>query len=104
MPENREVTEGLQYQGEDEKIAYTISTTPWGSSPTSISAVVKDVSNAATDVTGTVMPTGSPSAAGDVITLPLLQALTAAHLYRVEVKFTCSGNTFEAWFYVQGET
>lgn len=100
---SRAAKEGQQVQGVDEQIAYSITTTPWGTSPTSLAVVVKDVTAGGTDVTTTVMPTGSASAVGDVITLPILKLLTAGSLYRVEVKFTCGGNVFECYFEVHAE-
>lgn len=100
--DTREVAEGKQYQGEDESIAYTLDVSAIGSSPTSVSVVVKDVTNSAT-VTATVMPTGSASVSGDVITLPALTLLTAGVLYRVEVKYTITNNVLESYFYVQGQ-
>jgi hypothetical protein len=105
MTAAREIREGLQYQGSDESIVYTLTTTPWGASPGTLVAKVYSISTAGakTDVTLTVMPAGSPSAVGDVISLPPLTALTAGTLYRVEVKFTCSGNIFEAFAYVEAE-
>ena len=92
-------------QGVDEIIAYTLTTTPWGSSPSSVSVAVKDVTAgaAATDVTNTVMPTNSPTVSGDVITLSPLKLLTDSHKYRVEVKFTCSGNVLEARAHILAE-
>lgn len=99
---SRIVKEGRQIQGTDEKIVYTITTTPWGTSPSSLTAVVKDESASNLDVTSTVMP-GTPTAVGDVITLPQLKSLTVDHLYRVEVKFDAAGNTFECYFEVQAE-
>lgn len=99
---DREVLEGKQYQGEDESIAYTLDVTAVGSSPTSVAVVVKDITNDET-VTATVMPTGSASVSGNVITLPALKLLTADVLYRVEVKYTISGNILESYFYVQGQ-
>lgn len=99
---SRAIIEDVQKQGVDEEIVYTITTTPWGSSPTSPSAVVKDLSDDS-DVTSTVMPAGSASAAGDVITLPVLKALTDGSRYRVEIKFSVSGNILECWFEVRGE-
>lgn len=99
---SREVLEGVQYQGADESIAYTLDVTAVGSSPSSVSVVVKDVTNSAT-VTATVMPTGSASVSSNVITLPALKLLTAGVLYRVEVKYTISGNILESYFYVQGQ-
>ena len=100
----REVKEGRQRQGVDESIAYTITTTPWGSAPSAVAVVVYDVTpGTRTVVTTTVMPAGSPSVIGDVITLPPLTLLTDGKTYRVEVKFTCSGNVFETFIVVEAE-
>jgi len=100
---SREIIEGTQVQGSDESIVYTLTTTPWGSSPSSESAKIYSVvGDTITDVTSTNM-TGSASAANDVITLPAIHSLAAGTLYRVEVKFTCSGNVFEAYAYIKGE-
>ena len=101
----REVKEGKQYQGVDEYIAYNITTTPWGSTPTSVAVkafLMGNPGTKGTDVTATVL-TGSASVTGDIITLPALSALTLGRVYRVEVKFTCSGNIFEAFFWVEAE-
>ena len=100
----REVKEGIQPQGVDEKIAYKITTTPWASSPTSIVVKAYDITvdGTRTDVTATVL-SGSASVTGDVITLPLLQALTYGKTYRVEVQFTVTGNVFEPFFLVKAE-
>lgn len=98
----RMVSEGRRYQGEDEQIAYTVTTTNWGSDPSSVTVKAYDESNAMTDVTSTVL-SGDASATDDVITCPVLKSLTAGHRYRVEVKFTCSGNVFECYFVVEGE-
>lgn len=101
----REVLQGQQGQGTDERIAYSITTTPWCSSPTNPSVVVWDVTVDAsgTDVTSTVMPINSPNINGDVITLSLLRALVYGRLYRVEVQFTSGGNVFECFFFVMAE-
>jgi hypothetical protein len=100
MTVEREVIEGKQEQGIDEEIVYSITTTPWGSSPTSIVVTAYDfTSGEYTDVSATVL-SGSANAVGDVITLPKLQDLTENHKYRIEVKFTCSGNVFEPYFIV----
>lgn len=106
MSVKREIAQSPMKQGVDEIIAYTLTTTPWGSSPSSVTVTVYDVTPGATltDVTSTVMPTNSPSVSGDVITLSALKLLTADHKYRVEVKFTCSGNVFEAFCHVLAET
>lgn len=98
----REVAEGRQYQGEDESIAYTLDVSAVGSSPSSVSVVVKEAF-AGTPVTATVMPTNSPTVNGNVITLSPLKLLTAGVLYRVEVKYTISGNILENYFHVQAQ-
>ncbi len=100
MSSTREVREGTQPQGIDERIAYRLDVTNWGDAPTSVAVVVQD--RAGTDVTSTVM-TGAASVEGNVITLPVLHSLTAGVLYRVEVKFTIAGNELEAYFYVKAE-
>ena len=101
----RHVVEGVQVQGVDEEIYYTLTTTPWGSSPASVAVVVKDITNAdrAATVTSTTT-TGSPSVVGDVITLPKLHSLKAKHKYQVEIAFTDGGNNrFEALIEVWAE-
>ena len=55
------------------------------------------------DVTSTVMPTNSPTVNANVITLSTLKLLTAAIVYRVEVKFTVGGNVQECYFQVSAE-
>jgi len=104
MAISREIEEGIMKQGVDEAPYYKLTTTPWGSTPTSIAVTAYARSSAAawTDVTSTVL-SGTASATGDVITLPKLSGLTEGTLYRVEVKFTVSGNIFEAFAYVQAE-
>lgn len=100
MSSTREVREGTQPQGIDERIAYRLDVTNWGDAPASVVVVVKD--RAGTDVTSTVM-TGSASVEANIITLPVLHSLTAGVLYRVEVKFTIEGNQLEAYFFVKAE-
>ena len=97
--EDREVVEGTQYQGVDEQVIYTLTTTNWGSSPSSVTVVVKDTSNYDTDVTSTVA-SGSATVSGDVITLPTIQSLTRNRIYRVEVKFTAGSTVWEPFFLI----
>lgn len=101
MSDIREVKEGPQPQGEDEKLTYDITSTPWGSSPSDTSMVVKDGDG--TDVTATVT-SGSMGGSGDVIVLMPIDSLTAGIRYRVEVKFTCGGGApFEPYFFIDCE-
>ena len=86
-----EVKEGTRYVLPTEKKAFSITTTPVGSSPTSVAVVAYDES-VDVDVTSTVYPTNTTSVSGDVITLSLFRGdeATAGHKYRVEVTFTDS--------------
>lgn len=99
-PDDRKIVEAPLYQGEDEDIPYTLTTTPWGSSPTGVSVVIKD--NDGVDVSSTHL-TGSPSVAGDVITLPNVHSLTVGEEYRLEIAFTAGGIGWEAWTDLYGE-
>lgn len=99
---NREVAGGLRYQGEDERIIYSVDTSPAGGSPTAVGVAVFE-EGTWENVTSTVMPDGSPSVDGDVITLPVLIALTAGKTYRIEVKFTSEGNVLEHYIRVRAE-
>jgi hypothetical protein len=103
MTIRREVIQSPFGQGVDEVIAYSLTTTPWGATPSSPVVVVTDASADPSDVTSTVMPVNSPSILGDVITLSPLRALTEGHTYRVEIKFTAGGNVFETFFLVTAE-
>ena len=101
MTEAREIAEGLLYQGADEEIVYTLTITNWGTAPSDVSVIAKDMS-AGTVATSTVL-SGTATVDGDVITLPTLKSLTAGHRYRVEVKFTAGGSVWETYAYVQGQ-
>jgi len=101
---SREVVEGQQPQGADEEVTYTLTTTPWGSSPSNVVVTVYDITleSVRENVTSTVT-SGSPSVNGDVITLPVILDLVENHNYRVEVKFTTGGQVYEPYFYIVGE-
>jgi len=97
---SREVAEGIQYQGVDEQIVYSLTTTQWGSSPSSPSVKAYDASNDYADVTTTVL-SGSASVSGDVITLPKVKSLTLGHVYRIDVQFMVAGSATPFEAYVQ---
>jgi len=99
---SREVIEGTQLQGEDERIAYTINTAPWGGTPSGVAVVAKDKSANYAVVTGTVL-SGSASVNGDVITCPVLGSLVRGHSYRIEVFFVSGGQILEPYFNVKCE-
>jgi hypothetical protein len=107
---NRMFEESPVTQGEGEAISYYFYSTPWGTSPTNVSVVVFDVTDADetadwVNVTATVMPVNSPVIAGDKITLSKLRSLTDGHIYRVEVAFTVSelGDTEAIFLVIGGE-
>jgi hypothetical protein len=101
MTTKREILESPLEQGTDESIIYSLTTTPWGSTPSDVAVKVFSLSgNVKTDVTTTVMPTNTPTVLGDVISLSPLKLLTAGIVYRVEIKFTCSSNIFETYAYI----
>jgi len=98
----REVQEGRQEQGMEERVAYTIATTPWGPVPTGVVVKAYDTINLGVDVSATVLD-GTPVVSGDNIQTPTVQALTLGHTYRIEVKFTSGGNVFEFFFMMKCE-
>ena len=85
--------ESPQRQSPQESIARTVTTTPWGSSPTGVTLTVYDVTTPGTetDVSGTVA-TGSNTVVGDVITTKRIGSLTLGRDYRADVLFTDSSN------------
>jgi hypothetical protein len=48
------------------------------------------------DVSATKL-TGSASAGGDVITLPVISGLVSGNRYRLDIKFTTGGNILECY-------
>ena len=98
MPSVLEVKEGLQEQSSGETIIYTLdaNATGWTATPVIVGVIVIDEDDGA-DVTSTVMPSGSHSVSGSVITLKPLTALTVDKTYQIKVKFTGGGNTFEPY-------
>lgn len=103
MAGSRFTNESPAIQGADESIAYGITTTPWGSTPTSVTMAVYDITEADSpvDVTSTVV-TGTVSTSGDVITTKRIRQLTLGQKYRVEVLFTdANSNIWEALFIIE---
>lgn len=90
------VREGVKTQRQGETLAYSITTTPWGSSPSSVTCELWDITDPADedDVSSTKL-TGSTSAVGDVITTKKVTSLVKDHRYRLDTFFTDgSGNTW----------
>jgi hypothetical protein len=99
MGDLRRVIESPIFQGKDERIIYTLTTTPWGGSP---AAPVVAMYDGELDVT-TTNCTGSASVSGDVITTPVIHSLTKGKTYRMEVQWTYNGNTLEAYCEIKAE-
>lgn len=88
-----EVAEGLQTESSNESLPYGIDTSSRG---TPTSPTVQSVKNrAGTDVKSTVMPSGSPTVSGDIISLPLLTALTAGERYEIRTTYVIGTSTQE---------
>lgn len=99
---DREFKESPVEQGIDERIAWPCNLDTWSAAPSSPAAEAKKW-NAATkawdDITGSVFPVNSPSITATTIALlsPLVPQ-AVGDKYRIEVQWTESGNTLEAFF------
>jgi len=97
---SREIREGIQPVGIDERPIFNLTTTPWGSAPTSVSVKAWKYNESAqtyTDVTSTVFAVNTPSVNGDVITLSPLIPQAIGDKYRIEIKFTTGGSVLEPY-------
>lgn len=101
MASVREIKNGRQEQGADEEIVYTLTVpSTWGVPTGTPTVTAYSVSGyeTYTDVTSTLFPSGTPSIAGQVITLPVCKGMTVNTTYRIEVKFsTTGGSIFEPY-------
>lgn len=86
-------------QGVRERVIYELDTEPWGGNPSSVVVVVK---LNGVDVTEAVC-TGTASVDGHVITLPVIHSLVAGGRYRVETRWTNTGNTFECFGFINAD-
>lgn len=91
-----EFSEGLLEVRVGEGLLKSVDTTPWGDAPTDPAVEVHawdETTEAWEDVTSTIVPSGTPSVSGNVITLPELDFSdgVAGTLYRVTVQFTIAG-------------
>jgi hypothetical protein len=102
MTTPRQVNETEIYQGEDERIAYQLTTTPWGSSPTSVSVALYDVTLGGREDASANL-NGSASVSDDTITCPVVENLTPNKRYRLEIKFSSGGNTWESFAIINSE-
>lgn len=102
MTSLREVQEGLQVIGEEERVVFTLDTDLVGGSPSAVE-VVATLTRDWSDITDEIFPVNSPTAASDVITLSpfVASADYKGETIRVQVKFTSQGNVLEHFFRVR---
>jgi hypothetical protein len=103
--DEREITEGIQFQGADEIVIYALTVSNWGTTLATADGVkVFDITDGArTDVTTTVMPVTTMTVSGNKITFSPLKLLTAGRTYRLEVLFTIDGQKLEAHSFIVAE-
>ena len=100
----REVIEKRQPVGFNERPKFKLTTTKWGSSPTSVAVTCfKYEDGTYTDNTSSTFPTNTTTVNGDVITLSPLVPVAIGDEYYIAVKFTAGGSIFEAYFWVDVE-
>ncbi len=102
----REITEGEQIVGLDETPIFTLTTTNWGSTPTSVTVTSAKYDSSAdtyTDNTSAVFASGSVSIAGDVITLKPMSPQAVGDIYYIEIQFTSASSVWEAFAWVRVE-
>lgn len=102
LDQAREVLEGIQVQGVNESILWSVDTSPWGGTPTSPSHDIFDIEDMSTSLKATLMP-GTPSVSGDNVVLPALSGISTDVTYIVTVRFATGGNTLEGYFRVRGQ-
>ena len=89
--------------GVDERPIFTLTSTNWGSSPTSVTLAAftwAEATDTYTVATTTICPTGSVSVSGNVITLPVFVPPVEGTKVRVEIKFTVSSSVVEAFRWI----
>jgi hypothetical protein len=90
-------------QGIGESISYNLNAAPWSTVPTDPEVYVYDASANYASVKATVMPAGTPSVSGSVITLPPLTNLSDGRLYRVAMIWDSWQQTWWAYCDIRGE-
>ncbi len=91
---------GKKWQGEDEEVAYSVDTTPWGGYDSDEAVTLLDGNGVDVSVAHLA---GAASVVGEVITTPLVTALIPGIKYTLQILWVCGANTFEAYCYVIGE-
>ncbi len=89
-------------QGVDEKVAYTIDTSRWPGTGAVTGVVVKMKDSAGADAAAKL--SGAASVSVDTITTPLVIDMVDGDRFRIEVLWIKSGNTWEGFGFIDGET
>ena len=94
MGVNRKFKEAPLQQGSDEQVPYELTTTPWGSSPTSpvCQVMVKGGSH-----DSGLLSTSVCTVSDDVITTGRVKSLQANATYELQIKFNIGDTVFEAF-------
>ena len=101
---HREIVQGQQIVGINERPIWKLDVSNWGTTPTVLSVLCyKWVSDAWVNVTTTCFPFGTVVATGNIITLPIFVPQAIGDSYRVDVRFTLAGSILEAYALVDVE-
>jgi len=96
-----EVLERRQTTGLNERLRFTLLTTPWGSAPTDVVVSCMDfVDEVFTDNTALTYPVNTPTVLGDLITLSPFVPQAVGDINYVAVQFTANGSRYEIYFWV----
>ena len=99
---SREIVESPVEQGEDEVVAYSITTTPWGSGTLSATSVTLwDVTERTWVDKSSTMLSGSVSSTSNTMTSKQVTGLVAGRTYRLEFLFDIDSNTFQAYMIIE---
>ena len=91
-------------QGVDEAVNnYTFDASRWGFTELTAIVSVTATNSAGSDVSATIISGSGSIVDGTTIILPTIHSLTAGERYRIEIKFTSGGGTYEAFGYLYAE-
>lgn len=91
---------GTKWQGEDERIAYSVDTTLWGGYDSDEAVTLLDGNGVDVSLTHLV---GAASVVGNTITTPVVTGLGSDIKYTLQILWIVDGNTLEVYCYIFGE-
>jgi len=95
---------GQFYQGADEQIAYTINVSNWTNAPTEASFTIWEGTTNRSASLLSSSASGGATISGGNVTTPCILKLTAGTDYRCELLVEQSGQVYEGYFMLTGET